>query len=126
MWEKREIENYLCFPEILLAYASNYESLDLFSIAESERRKVAMEESMNEVINALKTLKNISPWSVSTKVTDDFLDPLFEKYFEKLGLPNLLRKTDYHILAAFVPKEKIDKEIADKLDRIYAVATNKK
>lgn len=131
MWKKREIENYLCFPEILLSYASNianstYESPNLFTAAESERRNVAMKESIQEITDALKTLKKISPWDDATKVTDDFFDPLFEKYFEKLNLPNLLRKTDYHVLAVFVPYEMISKEIIEKLDLIYAVANGKK
>jgi hypothetical protein len=29
------------------------------------------------------------------KASDDFLDPLFRKFYEKLGLLNLMRKTDY-------------------------------
>ena len=56
------------------------------------------------------------------KASDDFLGPVFETYFKKLGLRNMMQKTDYHGLAHLVPKEKIDREIAAKLDRIVTVS----
>jgi hypothetical protein len=37
-----------------------------------------------------------------------------------------LRKSDYHILAALVPKERLDAEITEKLDAIVAVAKKSK
>jgi len=85
-----------------------------------------MQESIAEISSALKTLKKLDPWSSDIKATDDFLDPLFDKYFEKLGLPNLLRKADYHILARLVPKDKIDPEITEKLDAIVEIAKKAK
>ena len=71
-------------------------------------------------------MKKLNPWSPDIKATDEFLDPLFDKYFEKLGLPNLIKKSDYHILARLVPKDKIDPEIVEKLDAIVAVAKKAK
>ena len=67
----------------------------------------------------------LSPSGV-IKASDDFLDPLFQSFFEKLSLPNLLRKTDYHVLARLVPKDKIDPEVIVKLDGIVEVATKAK
>jgi hypothetical protein len=58
----------------------------------------------------------------SSNVSDDFLDPLFEDYFKKLQLPNLMRKTDYHELARLVPKGSVDKEIVAVLDRIVSTS----
>jgi len=74
-----------------------------------------MQQAINEVSTALKTLHKPDPWSADIKASDDFLDPLFERYFEKLELPNLLRKTDYHVLAGLVPKNKIDPEVMRSL-----------
>ena len=71
---------------------------------------------------ALKTLKGSEPWSPDIKATDDFLDPLFRLFFEKLGLPNLLRKSDYYVLARFLTQADIDAEVAQKLDAIVDVA----
>ncbi len=123
MWQRREIENYLCQPEVLLSYARHEVAGDtLFDFAESERRLAAMQSAIDEVATSLETLRNLTPWSPDTKVTDDFLDPLFRRYFTKLGLPNLLRKSDYHILARFLVKEQIAPEIREKLDAIVTVA----
>jgi len=126
MWKRREIENYLCMEEVLLAYARTDQPDDLFGLAERQHREQVMLEAIEEISAALKIFGKPEPWSPDIKVTDDFLDPLFRKYFEKLALPNLMRKTDYHVLARLVPKEKIDPEIIEKLDAIVAVAKKAK
>lgn len=125
-WEKREMENYLCMEEVLLAYAKHDLKDDLFGSSEAGRRITAMKESIAEVASALKTLKKLELWSPDIKATDEFLDPLFDKYFEKIELPNLIRKSDYHILARMVPKDKIAPEIVEKLDAIVEVAKKAK
>ncbi len=121
-WKKREIENYLCFPEVLLAYARHGSEDDLFGLQEADRRVQAIGEAIDEVGSALKTLRKLDPWSPDVKATDDFLNPLFESYFDKLRLENLLRKTDYHVLARLVPRDKVDAEVVEKLDAIVRVA----
>ncbi len=63
--------------------------------------------------------KNQDP---NTKVSDDFLTPLFENYFKRLGIPNLMAKKNFYELAFFVPLDKIDHEIREKLDAIVEVA----
>ena len=81
-----------------------------------------MQESIDTVAAALRVLGRPDPFGPEVKASDDFLSPLFQSYFEKLGLPNLMQKTDYHKLAHLVPREQIDPEIAAKLDRIVEVA----
>lgn len=125
-WERKEIENYLCLPEVLYAFARQGLPEDLFGGAEADRRERIMKEAVDELSKALKTARKPDPWSADIKATDDFLDPLFENYFEKLGLPNLLRKTDYHVLARLVPKNRIAPEVTAKLDAIVAVAEKAK
>jgi hypothetical protein len=122
MWQKREIENYLCQEEVLLACARHDQPDDLFGRAEAARREQVMRECITEVTNALATLSRPSPWSADIKASDEFLNPVFERFFKKLGLPNLLRKTDYHVLAGLVRKDKLDSEVTTKLDAIQAVA----
>ena len=109
-WRQREIENYLCYAQTLLAYA------------EGARQTAAMQQAIDEVSGALRTLGRPDPFGPDIKASDDFLGPVFENYFEKLGLRNLIRKTDYHVLARLVPKELIDNEVREKLDRIVEVA----
>ncbi len=122
MWERNEIENYLCKESVLLAYARSDQPNDLFGQAEAKRREKTMRDSIGEVIAALKTLGKVDPWSPGIKASDEFLAPVFKKYFERLSLPNLMSKSDYHVLASLVPREEIDEEVIKKLDRIVEVA----
>ena len=126
MWKKREIENYLCSPEVLEAYAiaSGLDSLPgpLFEAAHVESRKKAMRDTIEEMTNAMETLGRGSPWDKDTKVSDDFLIPLFRKFFKKLGHYNVMDKKNFHELTRFVPKHKINPEVKEKLDAIVAVA----
>lgn len=96
----------------------------LFGEAEAKRRLDAMRESITELESALRTLGKGSPWDANTKVSDDFLAPLFENYFKKLGLPNLMAKKNFYELAFLVPLEMIDPEVRQKLDAIVEVATS--
>jgi energy-coupling factor transporter ATP-binding protein EcfA2 len=126
-WKRREIENYLCYPETLLEYAkiSPYQEETagpLFASAESKRRIKVMEESIEEIQEALEKLEKGSPWDMNTKVSDDFLTPLFKTYFKKLKLYNLMDKKNFHELAKLVPVEKFDPEIKEKLDAIVQIA----
>lgn len=126
MWGRKEIENYLCMEEVLLAYARGNQQDNLFDLAKANQREEIMRKEIDEMAGALKKLHKLSPWSSDIKATDDFLDPLFESYFERVNMQNLLRKTDYHILADHVPKEKIDPEVIEKLDAIVEVAKKAK
>jgi energy-coupling factor transporter ATP-binding protein EcfA2 len=124
-WRRKEIENYFCYPETLEAYA-NASALEesagpLFAISEASKRLEIMKQSIAEVTQALETLGKGSPWDPGTKVNDDFLAPLFEKYFKKLKLPNVMAKKNFHELALLVPREKIDPEVKEKLDAIVNI-----
>ena len=125
MWEKREIENYICYPQVLEEYAKAHVEENmlgpLFSASESEKRVRIMREYIEELVPPI-ALKNLQhPWWNRTKATDDFLNPLFEYYFKKLNLPNLMRKSDYYVIAKLVPKELVDNEVIDKLDAIVNI-----
>lgn len=126
VWKRREIENYLCYQEALEAYAKYSAEAEspgpLFAIGESARRVEAMQQSVQEVSQAMATLGKGSPWDAETKVSEEFLAPLFETYFKKLGLPNVMAKKNWHELADYLPVEKIEKEIREKLDAIVQVA----
>jgi len=72
----------------------------------------------------MMTLGKGSPWSADTKVSDDFLMPVFVDFFRRLRLPNLMSKSDYHVLARHVPREEIDPEVAEVLDVVLALSKN--
>ena len=125
VWDRREIENYLCTQATLEAYARASamadDSLPLFTSSNVDKRVKAMRESIAEIEEALQTLGKGSPWSHDVKVSDDFLTPLFRTYFGKLGMPNLMENRNFYELANHVPGNEIDPEISRKLDAIAAI-----
>jgi len=125
MWRRREIENYFCKEDVLLAYTRDVPD-DLFGEAERNKRENAMREAIDEVSKALRTLEKPDPWSAEIKASDDFLEPVFRAFFRKLELPLSLRKGDYHLLAGLVPREQINPEVVEKLDAIVTVEQNAK
>ena len=129
MWRRREIENYLCYPEVLLAYAGNIEEKEFpgpifasLTDAERDRRREVMDSCIQDLVPRVALRDRQDRWWYDVKASDDFLDRLFEMYFAKLGLPNLMRKSDYHVLASLVPKEFLADEIREKLDIVLRVA----
>ena len=125
MWRRREIENYLCLPEVLLAYAAAVEggktAGPLFAHAERERRRQVMEACIQDLVPPVALRNRQDRWWWEVKASDDFLDRLFVMYFKRLSLPNLMQKADYHLLARLVPKELLDEEVKEKLDAIAEV-----
>jgi energy-coupling factor transporter ATP-binding protein EcfA2 len=120
MWQRRELENYLCHPETLLRFAEEEGRRQEGEIFSAKWRK-AMEEAIKQIESALRTLGK-DPWSADIKASDEFLDPLFKQFYARLALPNRLEKTNYHVLATFLCREGIDPEISEVLDAIVSVA----
>ncbi len=128
-WQKREIENYLCTKETLLAFAKGKQVSDLFEAAESPRRIQAMEEAIDDISKALTTLgqEDKIPWSNSIKASDDFLLPVFRRYFQSLELPiSTLSKHSFHELVEYLPETQIDPEILSMLDTIVTSSKRSK
>ena len=127
-WRRREIENYLCTPATLEAFADATARKNvlgrLWEAREGEKRVSAMGDAIAEIESALQALRQASPWEPDTKVSDDFLTPLFAAYFDKLDLPNLMLKRSFYELAEHVPFEEIDPEVTEKLDAIARVAAD--
>ena len=126
MWERREIENYLCQPETLLAWAeASAEETSpgpLFTPGQAAERRKLMDDCIQELVPPLYLRNPDDVWWRNVKASDEFLDRLFEIFFEKLKLPNLMRKTNYHQLASYVAASRIAPEISQKLDLIHEVA----
>ena len=126
-WKHREIENYIvCGKEVILdwvrAEAERQTVGPLFASQWASQWVSTMEATIAEVENALKTLGRGAPWSPDIKVSDDFLDALFEAFFKKLELENLMRKTNYHRLVQYVPAGQIDPEVCKVLNGILEIA----
>lgn len=127
-WSRREIENYLCFPEVLQAYAKQIAKEEaggpLFEKTKRAQFVEVMKECLSDRLPPAALRDPADKWWRTVKASDEFLDVVFEKFFEKIALPNLMRKTDYHRLADLVPKTMIDEEITVVLDKIVAIACN--
>jgi len=125
-WQRREIENYLCQPETLLAYAgvSAAEAIPgaLWEAPERERRRSAMQSAINDSAPPAALRNPSDVWWVNMKASDEFLDRVFAAFFANLGLPNTMPKSNYHILASCVPVQLLDEEIRQVLDIIYEVS----
>ena len=85
-----------------------------------------MRESIQKISEALEALDMPAPWSPDIKASDDFLVRLFADFSKRLGLPLVLRKSDYSDLVRHVPRQAVDPEIGTKLDAIVAVAAKAK
>lgn len=112
-WHRREIENYLCQPNTLVAFAESLEVPEagaLMQTALADRVPPAALRDPNDA------------WWRDTKASDEFLDLVLPRFFESLGRRNELPKSEYHRLAQFVPLEQIDDEIRVVLDLIAATA----
>lgn len=121
-WNKREIENYLCTRETLKAWAERHGEEQGGGPLFAANWVATMEASIGAIEKAMETLGKGSPWAPDTKVSDDFLGPLFADFFKRLSLPNTMNKSDYHVLARFVPKAQLDPEVRSVLDSIAEVA----
>ncbi len=122
MWKRRELENYLCSQTVLLAWAEAT-GAEAHGALFGAGWRSAMDEEISKLQGALQIARRPSPWGPDLKVSDEFLDPLFANFYQRLNLPNLMRKTDYHVLARFVAKEDLDSEIRQTLDIIVEIAS---
>ena len=125
-WQRSEIENYVVPSKHVLIEWARAEAEEQFGALFSTLWVSTMEERIKEIEEARAVLRQESPWSPDIKVTDDFLDGLFETFFEKLEMTNLMRKTNYHTLVQYVPTEQIDPEVTEVLDSILEVAEKAK
>lgn len=121
-WKRREIENYICMPHVLLAFAEGEQPQGLFA----SPRKQLMQKLIEDRVPPIALRDPTDSWWMNTKITDDFLDPLFAEYYKQQNLPNLMRKTDYHELARFIAANEIDHEVVEKLEAIVSVAIQAK
>lgn len=125
-WRRREIENYLTSREALLSYAESQAvgvmAGPLFEMHEKQRLRNVMTQALSEITDALAKLNKPDPFSGDIKASEEFLTPVFHSFFQKLGLPDLMQKSDFHALVKHLPENEIDPEVREILDAILTVA----
>jgi len=131
MWQRREIENYLCQPETLYAYAASLaaDGPEQLSGKAAELRAAMQECVAENVVPAMIRNLQDARWT-TVKASDDYLKPVFEAFFERLKLPNRIvkgmAKSEYHRLVRFIPDDEVDSEVTAILDAIYDVSQRAK
>ncbi len=128
MWEKSEIENYLCNRNAILSYVTEgLERETLFGNSEIAERERTIKKEIEKLEEASKIMKKPEPFSNDIKASDDFLVPLFENFNEALNKPKsmALQKKDFYKLVEHIPPEEIDEEVKLVLDKIVKVAKSK-
>ena len=124
MWDQREIENYLVTPQSLKEFVQiGLRNDDLIDEAERINRLDVLDTCISEIVSALRVTNKPDPWGTEIKVTDEFLDPLFKLYYERLGIPQQTYKRDYHGLADVIPISEISNEVTVVLDVLFNVAS---
>jgi len=123
--KRRELENYFCSNNTLLAWARGMNpSKGLFQQADYAEK--AMRESI-EIIE--KSIKNIRPdiqsiWSTDLKASDEVLIPILHDYFKRMNRSAQIQKSRFHELIPFMKPEEVDIEIVGVLDSIQQTASS--
>ncbi|NIA31228.1 MAG: AAA family ATPase [Actinobacteria bacterium] len=110
-WKRREIENYLPIPQVILRYLEK-SATDLFTQPDMK----LMEKFINDYIPPAALRDPQESWWFKTKMSDDFLDKIFRKYFNEMGSPVLMDKSNYYELALLAKPDELDPEVLEKLD----------
>lgn len=118
-WTRRELENYFCQPFLLRRWVERSAAADdLFGHSELQRRKQAMEQAIIENTIPLALNDPNHDFWLKNKVSDDYLPVVFRAFFQKLGLPNSMNKSDYCQLARLLRPDEVADEIKQVLDLI--------
>lgn len=119
-WRKRELENYFAKPDVLIKYAESL--VKKYSHLSVQQLRQEMQNVIEDITPPLylKDLKN--EWWDTTKLSDDWLDKIFQEFYKRfniIGLQSKNIKKTYYELIDFVERKNIDDEITEKLDAIY-------
>lgn len=129
-WQRREIENYLCMPEVLEAYAAALERLEqereslgpLFGAPSPKHYVEVMRACVQANVTPAAMANRAASWWQNVKATDDFLNVVFADFAKKLGR-SPLNKGSYYELIEHMRPDDFDAEISVMLDRIVEVAS---
>ncbi|PWR75534.1 AAA family ATPase [Methanospirillum stamsii] len=115
-WKKREIENYFAIPEVIVRFLENKPD------PATQQMVNMMKECLTDAIPPRAMRDRKDRWWTETKMSDDFLDPLWADFFERSGQKVLINKGGYYEIAQYLYPDEIDPEIIEKLDKIYDIA----
>ncbi|MDZ4847320.1 MAG: ATP-binding protein [Chitinophagales bacterium] len=121
MWKRREIENYIFSPSILIKFAKGAFSNDLFGTAEANAREIAMDKAIRKIVPQIAMEDNTDEYWIERKASEE-LDRIFREYFKSIGKYNVMDKNKFFELAELMTPSDINSEIKIKLDKIAEIA----
>ena len=81
MWQKNEIENYLCQKEALVAYVkAGWRHDDMFDESHMKEYENIIRAEIDKLVEASQTLGQPEPFSDDIKASNQFLQPLFKNF----------------------------------------------
>ena len=106
-WQRNEIENYIPIPSTLRNYMEK--AWPVF--------KQQFEKRMTYATSP-KALDNPhDEFWVKTKISDDYLTPLFEGFWDEMELPrNTMDKSKYYLLCDYINPNELQQELIDTLN----------
>ena len=111
-WRRNEIENYLPLPDTLYSYADA-----LYAGTFWQKRLRELVDGRIPPV-ALGNLSD-SFW-ITTKISDDFLTPLFENFLDEAGIPRgIMDKSKFYQLVDYVNPDLIESELTDMIRGFY-------
>lgn len=123
IWTRREIENYLLHEESLLRFAQDFVEKHVPEISGVEARR-RMQIYIEECIPDGAPRSFEDPLWNDIKVSNEFLCPLFAKFFDEL-VPGFYAQSNKSIFAEviqFLPDDFISDEVRNVLERILETA----
>lgn len=130
MWPRREIENYLLPTVTLLRYAEQTGSASVRASSNVTPGTTLFEEPEGKRWQDVmrRAVENLTPpvalhnpehqfWS-DTKISDNFLKPLFDRFYSEMGIPILLRKKSYYRLVSYLSPSEVHGDVVEVLDGI--------
>jgi ABC-type multidrug transport system ATPase subunit len=115
-WSRNEIENYLPLPIVIQNYV---ESMPFEGLLFNHKFLTQFQKIIeNNTIPAALNDKNHPFWK-NTKISDDYLTPIFEQFFKEIGFPRgTMDKSKYYKLVDYCDSNEIDAEVLSLLNRI--------
>lgn len=130
MWPRREIENYLLPTVTLPRYAEQTGRASVRGSSSQAPGTTLFEEPEGRLwLDVMQSaVENLTPpvalhnlghqfWS-DTKISDNFLKPLFDRFYSEMGLPTLLRKKNYYRLVSYLRPSEVHRDVVEVLDAI--------
>ncbi len=112
--QRRELENYFARPKTLITHAQ----LLKIQYKSNDDWEAIMLECINEHTTPAR-LRNLSDeWWNTSKLTDDWLDPIFADFYKRIGRKQDFYKRDYYQLIKLLQKDEIAEEIVGLLDKL--------